>query len=119
VDDADEAVRDGMAWARPRWGAQIRVWLCPKGLRAQAELAALARARRDANAVRRWLARARKLIVEARRAGAEASAVTPNAGGWLALGEAEYKRVRGLARPESWSETAAAWDRLERPPLAA
>jgi len=117
--DADEAVRDGMAWARPRWGAQIRVWLCAKGLRAHAELAALARARRDASAVRTWLARARKLIVAARRAGAEASAVTPNAGGWLALAEAEYERVRGLARPESWSETAAAWDRLERPPLAA
>ena len=32
--------------------AQIRVWLCAKGLRAQAELAALARARRDADAVR-------------------------------------------------------------------
>jgi DNA-binding CsgD family transcriptional regulator len=117
--DADEAVRDGMAWARPRWGAQIRVWLCAKGLRAHAELAALARARRDASAVRTWLARARKLIVAARRAGAEASSVTPNAGGWLALAEAEYERVRGLTRPESWSESAAAWNRLERPPLAA
>jgi tetratricopeptide (TPR) repeat protein len=55
--DADEAVRDGMAWARPRWGAQIRVWLCAKGLRAHAELAALARARRDSNAVRGSLGR--------------------------------------------------------------
>ena len=66
-----------------------------------------------------WLARARKLIAAARRAAAEASAVTPNAAGWLALAEAEYERARGVARPESWSEAAAAWDRLERPPLAA
>jgi DNA-binding CsgD family transcriptional regulator len=117
--DADEAVRDGMTWARPRWGAQIRVWLCAKGLRAQAELAALARARRDADAFAGWLDRARELIGMAREAAAEASTVTPNATGWLALGEAEYDRARGEARPEAWSEAAATWDRLERPPLAA
>jgi DNA-binding CsgD family transcriptional regulator len=46
-------------------------------------------------------------------------AVTPNAAGWLALAEAEHERVRGVAPPESWSEAAAAWDQLERPPLAA
>ena len=55
--DADEAVREGLARARSRDAAQIRVWLCAKGLRAQAELAALARARRDADAVRHWLGR--------------------------------------------------------------
>ena len=46
--DADAAVEDGLAQARHREAAQIRVVLCAKGLRAQAELAALARARRDA-----------------------------------------------------------------------
>ena len=51
----------GLARARPREAAQIRVQLCAKGLRAQAELAALARARRDADAVRDRLGRARKL----------------------------------------------------------
>ncbi len=117
--DADKAVREGVARARSRDTAQIRVWLCAKGLRAQAELAALARARRDADAVRHWLAQARKLIAVARRAAADASEVTPNAVGWLALAEAEYERARGVARPELWSEAAAAWDRLERPPLAA
>ena len=55
----------------------------------------------------------------ARRAAAEASAVTPNAGGWLALAEAEYERARGPARPQSWAQAAAAWQRLERPPLVA
>ena len=117
--DADAAIQDGLAQARQREAAQIRVQMCATGLRAQAELAALARARRDADAVRNWLTRAEELITIARRAGTEAAAVTPNAGSWLALAEAEYARARGAARPESWSEAADSWARLERPPLAA
>jgi DNA-binding CsgD family transcriptional regulator/tetratricopeptide (TPR) repeat protein len=117
--DADEAVRDALARARSRETAQIRGWLCAEGLRAQAELAALARARRDDDTVRSWLIRAQQLIAVARRAAAEASVVTPNAEGWLALAEAEYARAGGVARPESWSKAAGSWERLERPPLAA
>ena len=117
--DADEAVRDGLARARLPSAAQIRVWLCAKGLRAQAELAALARARRDAGAVRDRLGRARSLVAAARRAAAEAAAVTPHAAGWLAVAEAEYVRARGEARPEAWSQAAATWEGLARPPLAA
>jgi DNA-binding CsgD family transcriptional regulator/tetratricopeptide (TPR) repeat protein len=117
--EADQAVRDGLARARSPQAAQLRVWFCAKGLRAHAELAALARARRDAGAVRTWLTRADKLITTARRAAAEAAAVTPNAGGWLALAEAEYARARGPARPELWAQAADGWQRLERAPLAA
>jgi DNA-binding CsgD family transcriptional regulator/tetratricopeptide (TPR) repeat protein len=117
--EADQAVRDGLARARSRQAAQLHVWFCAKGLRAQAELAALARARRDADAASRWLARAGKLIAVARPAAAEAAAVTPNAAGWLALAEAEYERAHGVAKPGSWSEAAATWERLERSPLAA
>jgi DNA-binding CsgD family transcriptional regulator/tetratricopeptide (TPR) repeat protein len=117
--DAEAAIDEGLARARPGEAAQMRVQLCAKGLRAQSELAALARARRDAEAVRHWLARAEMLVADARRAAGDASPVTPNAAGWLALAEAEYERVSGVARPESWFEAAAAWDRLERPPLAA
>jgi DNA-binding CsgD family transcriptional regulator/tetratricopeptide (TPR) repeat protein len=117
--DADQAVRDGLARAGSHQAAQLRVWFCAKGLRAQAELAALARARRDADAVGTWLARAGELIAVARRAAAEAAAVTPNAAGWLALAEAEHQRARGAARPQRWSDAADAWERLERPPLAA
>jgi DNA-binding CsgD family transcriptional regulator/tetratricopeptide (TPR) repeat protein len=117
--EAHQAVRDGLGKARSHQAAQLRVWFCAKGLRAQAELAALARARRDADAVRNWLTRAEELITVARRAAAEAAAVTPNAGGWLALAEAEYARARGVARPGSWSEAADSWKRLERPPLVA
>jgi DNA-binding CsgD family transcriptional regulator len=117
--DADEAVRDGLAWARPRWGAQIRVWLYAKGLRAQAELAALARARHDAHALAEALDRASELLDEARRAAAAAAAITPNAAGWRALAQAEHERSRGVARPDLWSDAGDAWERLERPPLAA
>jgi DNA-binding CsgD family transcriptional regulator/tetratricopeptide (TPR) repeat protein len=117
--EADQAVRDGLAGARSRQAAQLRVWFCAKGLRAQAELAALARARRDADAVRSWLARAGNLIAVARRAAAEASAVTPNVAGWLALAEAEHQRARGVAGPDLWAGAADTWERLERPPVAA
>jgi len=117
--DADETVRDGLARARSRDMAQLRVWLCAKGLRAQAELAALARARRDGDAVGDRLGRARTLLATARRAAAEAAAVTPNANGWCALAEAEHQRARGVARPDLWADAAATWEQLERPPLAA
>ncbi len=117
--DADAAIQDGLAHARQREAAQIRVRLCAKGLRAHAELAALARARRDADALRDRLGRARKLLGVARRAAGAASAITPNASGWLAVAEAEHVRVQAEAGPEAWSEAAAAWERLERPPLAA
>jgi DNA-binding CsgD family transcriptional regulator len=117
--DADAAIQEGLAQARHREAAQIRVQLCAKGLRAQAELAALARARRDADALRDRLVSARKLLTVARRAATEASAVTPNADAWRSLAEAEYDRARREPRPGRWSEAAATWERLQRSPLAA
>jgi DNA-binding CsgD family transcriptional regulator/tetratricopeptide (TPR) repeat protein len=117
--DADQVVRNGLARASSRQAAQLRVWFSAKGLRAHAELAALARARRDPESVRAWLAAADDLVDVARRAAEEASAVTPNADGWLVLAEAEHERAHGAAQPGSWSEAAETWVRLERPPLAA
>ena len=117
--DAEAAIQDGLSRSARREVAQIHVQLCAKGLRAQAELAALARARRDADAERERLGRARKLLTAARAAAAEASAVTPNTAGWRAVAEAEYERARGVARPELWSDAADTWEQLERPPLAA
>jgi predicted ATPase len=116
--DAAEAVRDGLDRRRPD-DAFYRVQLCALGLRAQAELTALARDRRDDGAIRAHLREAEEILAAARRAAAEAAPVTPNALGWRALAEAEYGRAQGGARPEEWSKAAATWDRLERPPLAA
>jgi DNA-binding CsgD family transcriptional regulator len=117
--DADAAVENGLVQARPREAAHIRVQVCAKGLRTQAELAALARARRDGDTLWDRLGRAQTLLATARDAAAEASAITPEAAGWLALSEAEYIRTRAEVRPEAWSNAATAWDRLERPPVAA
>ena len=117
--DADAAIDAGLARARQPAAAPIRVQLCAIGLRAQAELAAFGRARRAADTVRTRLARARNLIGVARRAAAGTSPVTPNAEGWLALAEAEFQRASGAARPEPWSEAAATWEQLERPPIVA
>ena len=35
------------------------------------------------------------------------------------MAEAEFERAGGVALPETWAEAAAAWERLERPPLVA
>jgi DNA-binding CsgD family transcriptional regulator len=117
--DTEEIVRNGLAHAHSRDMAIIRVQLCAQGLRAQAELAALARDRRHADASAEHLRRAEALLTTARRAADEAAAITPTAGGWLLLAEAESVRVQGAARPEVWAAAAASWDRLERPPLVA
>jgi DNA-binding CsgD family transcriptional regulator/tetratricopeptide (TPR) repeat protein len=117
--DAEAAVQKEVARLRSRDAALFRVQLCAQGLHAQAELTALARARRDADVLRELLGRARKLLAAARSAAAEAEAVTPNTAGWLAQAEAEHERARGVARPKAWSEAASTWERLERPPLAA
>ena len=87
---------------------QLRVWLCAKGLRALAELAALARARRDAEAARR-LARQARRCSPSPAAPPTASAITPNAGGWLALAEAEDDRAQGVAR-RTRGPAASTWD---------
>ena len=117
--DAEAAVRDGLARARRREAAQIRVWLCAKGLRAQAELAALARARRDADGVRERL-RARRRT--ARRAPARPpprprrSRRTPPAGSPWPRPSTSAPGARG---PTCGRPPRDVWDRLERPPLAA
>jgi DNA-binding CsgD family transcriptional regulator/tetratricopeptide (TPR) repeat protein len=117
--DAEAAIGAGLARARQPGTARTRVQLCAMGLRAQAELAVLARARRDDDGLRDRLGRAQTLVTAARRAAAEVSAITPDADGWRVLAEAEYARVRGEATPARWTVAAAAWDRLDRPAAGA
>jgi DNA-binding NarL/FixJ family response regulator len=95
------------------------VRLCAQGLRAQAELAALARARRDRAALTDRLQRARQLRSATREAATEAAAVTPTAAAWRAVAEAEYDRARAEPNPRSWEEAAAAWEALQRPAVVA
>jgi DNA-binding CsgD family transcriptional regulator/tetratricopeptide (TPR) repeat protein len=117
--DAVRAAEEGLAGVPAHESAQMLLRLYVDDLRAQAELVALARARRDARTVAERQARAHELIDDARRVGTKASAVTPDGYGWLALAEAEYDRVLGGARTELWTEAAETWQRLVRPVLAA
>jgi DNA-binding CsgD family transcriptional regulator len=117
--DAHAHVDAALTGAASPHADQLRVWFSAKGLRAVAELAALARARHDAEADAAWLAKADRLVSIARSAAATASSITPNAGGWLALAEAEYDRAHGDGAPDKWSGVASTWDHLERPVLAA
>ena len=118
--DAQRLLQEARARADSDETAVLHVWFCAKALRAQAELAALARTtRRDAAATRDLTAEALEMIADARRTAAIACRVTPNADGWLALAEGEYCRTGGGTQPEPWEAAAVAWERLERPPVAA
>jgi DNA-binding CsgD family transcriptional regulator/tetratricopeptide (TPR) repeat protein len=116
-EDAEHAVGEGLRRLPAQEAALLRVQLCAQGLRAQAELAALARARRDRDALTDRLQRARQLLTAAREAAVEAAAVTPTAAAWRAVAEAEYDRAQAHPNPSSWGEAAAKWEALQRPPL--
>jgi DNA-binding CsgD family transcriptional regulator len=115
--DAQTAVDEGLEQAATSGYAEFEAGLCATGLRAQAELAALARARRDTDSVQYALTRAAALIDQARPAAA--AAATPNAAGWRTLADAEYARTIATVQPGLWSAAAERWDSLQRPPLAA
>ena len=117
--DAHRLLQEARARAGSDETALLRVWFCAKALWAQAELTALARDCHDAVATRRWTVMAQQVITDARRTAAIALRVTPNAGGWLALAEGEYSRAGGGTDAVPWEVAAVAWERLERPPLAA
>jgi len=117
--DADQAVDEGLALTCSQEMAQIRVWLCAKGLRAQAELTALARLDHDNDAARHHLVRASDRLARAHRAAADAAYITPLADGWLRLAEAEHARGRGTASATTWASAAHLWERLARPLLVA
>ena len=118
-EDAEHAIGEGLRRLPAQEAALLRVQLCVQGLRAQAELAALARARRDSHALSARLERALQLLTAAREAAIEAAAVTPTAAAWRAVAEAEHDRVRAHPNPRSWEEAAAKWEALQRPPIVA
>ena len=118
-DDAEDAVGEGLRRLPAQEAALLRPRLCAQGLRAQAELAALARARRDRDALTDRLQRALQLLSTAREAAIEAAAVTPTAAAWRAVAEAEHDRAQAHPNPSSWDDAAAAWEALQQPPIVA
>ena len=119
LDDARVAVQQGLDWLA---GAEHEHWfrtLLTLGLRAEADRAELARARRrpaEADAARQvgtaLLARLRQLV-------GRSAAPAPETGAHATLGEAEATRLDGHAYPERWAAAAAAWDQLAQPYPAA
>ena len=118
-DDADHAVAEGLRRLPAQEAALLRVRFCAQGLRAHAELAARARARRDGDALTERLERAQRLLGSACEAAAEAAPVTPTAAAWRLVAEAEYDRARAHPSSGSWEKAGAAWEDLQRPPMVA
>ncbi len=93
------------------------------GLRANADAAELARARRSPDQERRAVAAGEALLVAERRRHADVVATRPAlaspSDAWLRLCEAEATRLRRRADPDAWVACVGAWERLGRPYVVA
>lgn len=114
VDDAARALDDGIGLASPDELPRLYAL----ALRTQAERAQLAADRRDRAGVAAARSRAGKLLDEARRAATAAAVFSAEATAWRRLAEAEHARI-DASPPKAWHGTAAAFDSLERPYVAA
>jgi DNA-binding CsgD family transcriptional regulator/tetratricopeptide (TPR) repeat protein len=93
------------------------------GLRANADAAELARARRSPDEEREAVAAGAELLEAIRRRHAEVVATRPVfeplSVAWLLLCEAEATRLHRLADPDAWVACVEAWERLGRPYVVA
>ena len=93
------------------------------GVRASADAAELARARRSSADADRAVAAGRELVVAMRRRHAEVVADRPSFEGlseaWLRLCEAEATRLERRPDPTVWLACIAAWERLGQPYVVA
>jgi DNA-binding CsgD family transcriptional regulator/tetratricopeptide (TPR) repeat protein len=110
-DAAASSVQAGLAGSDAGRSPVHRARLAALGLRAQADCAQLAAARRDQPAIEAARTRARELLALAR----DTVAGTPEAVAWRALAEAEYARSEEHPDPDPWRDAVAAWETLERP----
>ena len=118
LDDAASAVDEGLRSSSGRDIAPHRARLAALGVRAEAERAGLADARRDAATASEARRTAARLLAVAREFAA-ATVALPDVGGWLLVAEAEHSRAEGSSKPERWQAGVEAWDRAERPYVAA
>jgi DNA-binding CsgD family transcriptional regulator len=93
------------------------------GLRANADVAVLARIRRTPGLEREAIAAGDALLDALRRRHAEVVATRPAyelmSSGWLLLSEAEATRLHGRNDPDAWLECGRAWEDLRRPQTVA
>lgn len=118
VDEARGAVAEGLAGATGGDDAWFVAPLLWHGLRAEADRAEAARARRATAEVDEaraagadHLSRVQRLAEQSDAAPPVRQAVTA----YLALCRAEWSRVEGVTAPEAWGVAAARWDDLGQP----
>jgi len=120
-ESARQAVSEGIRTLTPLRGSQVgrQGPIYTLGIRAEADLAALARARRAEADIGEC-----RLIATAYRAELAAVAYETShnqpafaqlAEGYLTLASAEVSRLEGRSDPTTWSEAAAAWQALAMP----
>jgi DNA-binding CsgD family transcriptional regulator len=119
LDDARTIVREGLDWLAGTEEEEYFRYLLTLGLRAEADRAEQARARRapdEAETARQvgagLLARLRQLIDQT-------TAPQPETLAHALLGEAEATRLDSHADPERWAAVAASWEALAQPYPAA
>lgn len=118
---AREAIRSRLAVldAEPHVPAMDLGSACSLGLWAEADLAALARARRSEPRLREAEGSGAALLARVRRhtaaVAARARHYLPRARAWLALCEAEFSRLEGCSDPDLWASAAAVWDEVANP----
>jgi DNA-binding CsgD family transcriptional regulator len=119
LDDARAVIRDGLDWLAGTEEEEYFRYLLTLGLRAEADRAEQARARRapdEADAARqvgaRLLARLRQLIDQT-------TAPQPETLAHATLGEAEATRLDGHSDPDRWAAAAGSWEALAQPYPAA
>jgi DNA-binding CsgD family transcriptional regulator len=89
------------------------------GLRVEADLAELTRARHPGQPTPDDATAATLLARLGQAAASPAAAGLPELAAWHALGRAEQTRQHGLADPAAWAAAVAAWERLGQPYRAA
>jgi len=88
------------------------------GIRAQADLAELARARQSVADAESAISAGRELLDVVRQRHASAAqrpALEPQSVAWMALCDAEWSRVEGTPAPDLWRASAEAWESMRRP----
>jgi DNA-binding CsgD family transcriptional regulator/tetratricopeptide (TPR) repeat protein len=119
LDDARAAVEQGLDLLA---GAEEELWfwsLLTLGLRAEADRAEQARARRSPAEAKTAQRVGTVLLTRLRQLLDPATASKPEAAAHATLGEAEATRLAGESDPECWVAATGAWDQLAQPYPAA
>jgi DNA-binding CsgD family transcriptional regulator len=119
LDDARVAVEQGLDLPA---GAEEELWfrsLLSIGLRAEADRAEQARARRAPGEAETARQVGAGLLVRLRQLPDQDGVPLQETAAHLRLGEAEATRLAGESDPECWAAAAAAWDQLAQPYPAA